>query len=126
MVSHRAMPRISAQPEDGKIRGLLRVIPVARMRHMASRHVGMPPIAPELMRWGDQTRSARTGVHAANGVYSITSSARASSVGGIVRPSALAALRLMTSSNLTGHSKHLTCNSERGAAALVAAAANLL
>ncbi len=32
--------------------------------------------------------------------YSITSSARASSVGGISRSSALAALRLMTSSNL--------------------------
>src|SRR5215471_4198560 len=34
--------------------------------------------------------------------YSITSSARASSVGGTVRPSAFAALRLMTSSNLVG------------------------
>jgi hypothetical protein len=34
--------------------------------------------------------------------YSITSSARASSVGGTSRPSALAILRLMTSTNLTG------------------------
>ena len=34
--------------------------------------------------------------------YSITSSARASSVGGMSRPSALAVLRLMTSSNLVG------------------------
>ena len=34
--------------------------------------------------------------------YSITSSARASSVGGISRPSALAVLRLMTNSNLVG------------------------
>src|SRR5262249_58729885 len=34
--------------------------------------------------------------------HSITSSARASSVGGISRPSALAVLRLMTSSNLVG------------------------
>src|SRR5258705_9566869 len=34
--------------------------------------------------------------------HSITSSARASSVGGTVRPSALAVLRLMTSSNLVG------------------------
>jgi hypothetical protein len=34
--------------------------------------------------------------------YSITSSARASSVGGSVRPSALAVLRLTTSSNLVG------------------------
>src|SRR5262245_25288067 len=34
--------------------------------------------------------------------HSITSSARASTVGGIVRPSAFAVLRLMTSSNLVG------------------------
>src|SRR5262245_24408615 len=35
-------------------------------------------------------------------VYWMTSSARASSDGGMVRPSALAVLRLMTSSNLVG------------------------
>ena len=35
-------------------------------------------------------------------LHSITSSARASSVGGTSRPSALAVLRLMTSSNLVG------------------------
>src|SRR5207248_1187110 len=35
-------------------------------------------------------------------LYSITSSARASNVGGTVRPSALAVLRLITSSNLVG------------------------
>ena len=34
--------------------------------------------------------------------YSITSSARASSDGGIVRPSAFAAFKLMTTSNLVG------------------------
>src|SRR5262245_25823181 len=34
--------------------------------------------------------------------YSITSSARASNVGGMVRPMALAALRLITNSNLVG------------------------
>ena len=34
--------------------------------------------------------------------HSITSSARASSVGGTVRPSALAVLRLITSSNVVG------------------------
>jgi hypothetical protein len=34
--------------------------------------------------------------------YSITSSARASNVGGTVRPIALAALRLMTNSNFVG------------------------
>src|SRR5215831_16376033 len=36
------------------------------------------------------------------GDYSMTSSARASNVGGIVRPSALAVLRLMASSNVVG------------------------
>src|SRR5262249_46231202 len=36
------------------------------------------------------------------GCYSITSSARASSEGGMVRPMALAVLRLMTSSNFVG------------------------
>jgi hypothetical protein len=36
------------------------------------------------------------------GVHSITSSANASTVGGIWRPSAFAVLRLMTSSNLVG------------------------
>src|SRR6478735_816625 len=35
--------------------------------------------------------------------HSITSSARASSVGGISRPSALAVLRLMTNSNVVGN-----------------------
>ncbi len=35
-------------------------------------------------------------------LYSITSSARASRVGGTSRPSALAVLRLITSSNLVG------------------------
>ena len=39
---------------------------------------------------------------AATSHYSITSSARASSVGGTSRPSALAVLRLMTSSYLLG------------------------
>ena len=37
-----------------------------------------------------------------NSDYSITSSARASNVGGTVRPSALAVLRLMTGSYLVG------------------------
>ena len=42
------------------------------------------------------------------GFHSITSSARASTDGGIVRPSALAVLRLITSSYLVG-----VCTSER-------------
>jgi len=39
-----------------------------------------------------------------NSAHSTTSSARASSVGGTSRPSALAVVRLMTSSNLVGYS----------------------
>ena len=41
-------------------------------------------------------------LHCGRDCYSITSSARASSVGGISRPSALAVVRLMTRSNLVG------------------------
>src|SRR5262249_60414025 len=40
--------------------------------------------------------------------HSITSSARASSVGGMVRPIALAVVRLMTSSNLVGCSTEIS------------------
>src|SRR5215467_11159826 len=47
-------------------------------------------------------KGERAGSVATHRVYRITSSARASSDGGIVRPSALAVLRLMTSSNVVG------------------------
>src|SRR4029077_13627852 len=47
--------------------------------------------------------SARRG-RRADSFYSITWSARSKSDGGIVRPRALAVLRLMTSSNLVGRS----------------------
>ena len=66
-----------------------------------------PYLLPRLLSLGGQRRSKedrtcaseeRATVHH----YWITSSARASSAGGIVRPSALAVLRLMTKSNLLG------------------------
>jgi hypothetical protein len=41
-------------------------------------------------------------ISAANRAYSITSSARASNIGGIVRPSACAVIRFTTRSNLVG------------------------
>src|SRR5262245_28523704 len=47
-------------------------------------------------------RGAKQGDELAAPNHSITSSARASSVGGISRPSALAVARLMTNSNLVG------------------------
>jgi hypothetical protein len=49
-------------------------------------------------------RKRTSAAHNKINVYSITSSARASSEGGTVRPSALALLRLMASSNLVGNS----------------------
>jgi hypothetical protein len=52
----------------------------------------------ETMRWARSRLMQRTKLHP----YSITSSARPSSVGGTVRPSTLAVLRLITSSNLVG------------------------
>jgi hypothetical protein len=50
------------------------------------------------------TKSATSGLmqRSKRRCYSITSSARASSIGGTSRPSALAVLRLMTRSNLVG------------------------
>ena len=59
---------------------------------------------PRLLRLGGERRGERTGQRghqkAAAVHYSMTLSARASSDGGIVRPRALAVLRLMTSSYL--------------------------
>src|SRR5262249_27471005 len=63
------------------------------------------PIATELCAPQRTARSATTRLmHRANTslVYSITSSARASSVGGTSMPSAFAVLRLMMRSNLVG------------------------
>ena len=64
----------------------------------------MPPIATELVLRNERSRCAITRLMHCNKpqLYSITSSARASSVGGTVRPSALAVLRLMTSSIFVG------------------------
>src|SRR5262244_3931850 len=50
------------------------------------------------------SRAAEQGDEIATAAHSITSSARTSSVGGIVRPSALAVLRLMTNSISVGNS----------------------
>src|SRR6516164_5034830 len=44
----------------------------------------------------------KTAIHSERGCYSMTSSARARIVGGIVRPSSFAVLRLTTSSILVG------------------------
>src|SRR5262245_41769027 len=49
-------------------------------------------------------RAAKRGDEVAPGAHSITSSARASSVGGSVKPIALAVVRLMTNSSLVGNS----------------------
>src|ERR1035437_1028390 len=57
------------------------------------------PIATKLLRCRECPLCAKSRHRAA---YSITSSARASSIGGTARPIALAVLRLITSSNLVG------------------------
>jgi hypothetical protein len=62
------------------------------------------PKATELLRGSKMTRCANSGLlhRSKQQCYSITSSARASSVGGTVKPNAFAVLRLMTNSNLVG------------------------
>ena len=76
----------------------------ARLRRMSA----MPSIATESVRRNEPTRRANNGrervqqwMHQKAG-YSITSSARASKVGGTSRPSALAVLRLTINSYLVG------------------------
>src|SRR5499433_683213 len=65
-----------------------------------------PPHLGRLLRLGGERRGEETASHSANerapGDHSMTWSARARRDGGIVRPSALAVLRLITSSNLAG------------------------
>ena len=73
--------------------------------HMqCKRHVRFTPKSGHLQCNSDVRFVPIANYAAAKWLYSITSSARASSVGGIVRPSALAVLRLMTNSNRTGSS----------------------
>ena len=64
----------------------------------------VPPATESLCTCKDLPLSASKGLMRRSKVehYSITSSARASSAGGMVSPSAFAVLRLMTSSNLVG------------------------
>src|SRR5713226_919905 len=66
--------------------------PVATQHSLPSGRYSL--LGPDLHRLDRTSFAWRT--------YSITSSARASSVGGTVRPSALAVLRLMASSYLVG------------------------
>jgi hypothetical protein len=64
----------------------------------------MPPIATEFTRHDESSRSANCGLmhRSKPHLHSITSSARASRVGGTSRPSAFAVFRLTTSSYLVG------------------------
>src|SRR5262245_66542663 len=69
-----------------------------------SRHVHCTSPCPLYPRKRHQTRHMECPLWAVSGhsTYSITSSARASRLGGTERPSALAVLRLITSSELVG------------------------
>jgi hypothetical protein len=82
-----------------------------RVRHLrrqrsgrASARSALPPINGHRQCDASCTRSANSVIwhRSKTGRTRITSSARASSVSGTVRPSALAVLRLITSSNLVG------------------------
>jgi hypothetical protein len=67
------------------------------------RNVRFTPIAPEHSRRSETSLRAISGLmHRSKTAYSITSSARSKKVSGIVRPSALAIVRLMMRSNLVG------------------------
>ena len=68
----------------------------------AQGHVRFTPESGHVQRTNDVRFVPKADISAANITYSITSSARARSVGGTVRPSALAVLRLITSSYLVG------------------------
>ena len=83
-------------------RALLAGHPQPRFALGRSRRFALPAICP--LSGSSRTRQfdvAAVGIGVAP-LQSITSSARASSVGGTVRPSALAVLRFRTSSNLVG------------------------
>src|SRR5215831_6275461 len=71
-------------------------------RHQAN--VALPPKADKLQTFRDVRLVPKADICAAGKMtaYSITSSASASTPGGIVRASALAVLRLITNSNLVG------------------------
>src|SRR5215472_14869954 len=78
---------------------------VGLMRRRRSRMSALPPIASELWRRRKSTQGANSRpeqVQQTEQAYSITSSARAMSVGGTVMPSAFAVFILITSSNLVG------------------------
>ena len=102
-----AMAKILILPEAA--RGPFRVNRCRLVAHRRSPHVRCSPFATEMLHCRDLSNRANLGLTHAQQQrcggctpYSITSSARASSFGGTFRPSALAVLRLMTSSYLVG------------------------
>jgi hypothetical protein len=95
---------LTAEFRKGSFASLRRA---ARLRRMSA----MPSIATESVRRNEPTRCAKRRPEQVQRTwwtkpcgYSITSSARASSVAGTSRPRAFAVLRLITSSNLVGKS----------------------
>jgi hypothetical protein len=105
---HNRLARTKSGPHcNAKLRPRLcrfRVVCDRSIRFRRSRHVRFAPIASEPSHRSDSTRCARSRyMHRKRIVgYSIKSSAIESRAGEIVRPSALAVVRLITSSNLTG------------------------
>src|SRR4029434_9435775 len=77
------------------------LISAALLATAANKHDINPPAAISAMRFANDVWIMHPS-HEINFSYSITSSARARSVGGSVRPRTLAVLRLMTNSYLVG------------------------
>lgn len=107
-----------AVPEDHLVRKIDAALYLSWLRSELAPHyssTGRPSVDPELMirmlivgyvfggrAAGQQGAQFRTRATQQRRLYSITSSARACSIGGTVMPNAFAALRLMTNSNLVG------------------------
>src|SRR5215471_11681837 len=89
------------RPERGNASLRLRVtLDVRQEEAQLSPTIGLLRLSGE--RRGGEETAGKSGNERASGNHWITSSARASSDGGIVRPRALAVLRLITSSKVVG------------------------
>ena len=80
--------------------------PMTEMGHslpgQTKQHVQPCPLFADRYRNGEPLKPTRRANNGSHQTYSITSSAVASTNGGMVRPSVLAVLRLMTRSNFVG------------------------
>ena len=90
--------RLATRPNVTGSPALTKTIGIVDVAAFAARPEWIPPTAAI----GVGLVPSRDSCPAAKAIYSITSSARASSIGGISRPIAFAVLRLMSRSNFVG------------------------